>query len=167
MAMHAQLRPLTRTMISDDAAIMYPCFHARDVEAALLRMTSRLGFHRVDGFDLPHVYTYEADDLRLVVMATPRVYREDRMCYALSGVLIRSDAWVSDVEMVPRPSFGQKTSTWRKHPKAFYMDLIEAMKRLQPDRCLPAFEPRLLGPAPEAERVRRIRCLPWGEPSLN
>lgn len=160
--MYAQLQPLTLSMINEDADFMYPCFHADDVERALSCMTSKLGFHRADETDLPHVYTYEAEDFRLIVMATPKVYRQDRMCYAFSGVLIKNDDWESEVEVLPQPRMGQKTSSWRKNPKDFYQDLLQAMERLQPDRCLPAaVKPKLLGPAPNTKRVKRSECWQW------
>ena len=159
--MYAQPTTLALAMISEDADFMYPCFHAADVERALTRMTEKLGFHRVDMSDLQHVYTYEVEDLRLVVMATPRVYRQDRMCYAFSGVLIKSEDWASEVEVLPEPAYGQKTSSWRNHPMDFYQDLLEAIERLRPDRCLPASRQKLLGPAGAAQPAKRLECWQW------
>ena len=150
-------------MISADADFMYPCFRADEVEKALHRMTSKLGFQPVESYNLRHVYTYQVEDLRLIVMATPRVFRRERMCYAFSGVLIKNEDWFSEVEMLPQPAAGQTTSTWRKNPKDFYQDLIVAIEKLRPDMCLPAFEPKLLGPALKTTPANRTECWDWNK----
>ena len=85
-------------MFSADADYLYPCFKMEEVEKALARMTRKLGFHPVENFDLPAVFTFEYDDLRLMVMTTPKVFHNDRLCYALSGVLIKSDDWATEIE---------------------------------------------------------------------
>ncbi len=153
-------------MISADADYNYPCFRMEEVEKALVCMTSKLGFHRVENFGLPAVFTFEYDDLRLMVMTTPKVFHNDRLCYALSGVLIKSDEWATEIEPLGTDK-EQQVSTWRNHPKDFYKDLMEAVASLRPDMCLPEGKRKLLGPATETEMlpapvpVRRLTCVEW------
>ncbi len=156
-------------MLSADADYMYPCFKMNDVEKALDRMTRKIGFHRVDSLELPAVFTYEYDDLRLVVMTTPKVFHSDRLCYALSGVLIKTDEWATEIAPLGQLE-EQDVSTWRKHPKDFYQDLLDAVADLRPDMWLPERKPKLLGPAqpiapvkhvPAKSEVRQLTCLNW------
>lgn len=159
--MNAQLRPLTLSMISADADYLYPCFKMTEVKRALDRMTRKIGFYQVDTFDLPAVFTYEYDDLRLMVMATPQVFHNDRLCYALSGVLIKSGDWSTEVEPLGHEE-DQEVSTWRKHPKDFYQDLLDAVANLRPDMWLPERKPKLLGPATTTTTpVRQLACITW------
>lgn len=143
-------------MTSADAAMLYPCFHYEDVERALERMASKLGFVRDEQLDLPYVFTYRADDVKLMVMTTPKVFHEDRMCYALSGVLIKNDDWTSEVTAVPAVAPESKTSTWCNHPKDFYLDMLTAIEQLMPDHCLPASRTRLLGSGQPVNRGRLL-----------
>ncbi len=143
-------------MTSADAAMLYPCFRYEDVERALERMTRKLGFVRDEQLDLPYVFTYRADDLKLMVMTTPRVFHEDRMCYALSGVLIKNDEWTSEVTAVPAVAPESHTSTWCNHPKDFYLDMLAAIEQLLPDHCLPASRTRLLGTGQPLNRGRLL-----------
>ena len=162
--MNTRYNPLTLSRLSADADYMYPCFKMEDVERALSRMTRKLGFYQVENFDLPAVFTYEYDDLKLMVMTTPKVFYNDRLCYAFSGVLIKSDDWETKIE-----SLGQvaehDVSTWRNHPKDFYQDLLEAVANLRPDMWLPERKPKLLGPAtvPQLNAARRLTCIEWEE----
>ncbi len=164
--MNTQLKPITLSMLSADADYMYPCFKMTDVERALDRMTRKIGFHKVNNFDLPAVFTYEYDDLRLVVMTTPKMFHSDRLCYALSGVLIKTDDWATEIAPLGHVE-DQKVSTWRKHPKDFYQDLLDAVADLRPDMWLPARNPKLLGPAtlsktlPSKSGPRLLTCMPW------
>lgn len=132
-------------MISADAAYMYPCFKMDDVEKALSRMTRKLGFQRVYNVETPAVFTFEYDDLKLLVMTTPKVFHNDRLCYAFSGVLIKSDEWSTEIE--PLGEEETEVSTWRNHPRDFYKDLLEAVANLRPNMWLPEGQRRLLGPA--------------------
>ncbi len=143
--MNAQISPLTLSMISADADYMYPCFRMDEVEKALARMTRKLGFQRVYNFETPAVFTFEYDDLKLHVMTTPKVFHNDRLCYALSGVLIKSDELTTEIE--PLGEELAEVSTWRNHPKDFYQDLLEAVAKLRPNMWLPERKQRLLGPA--------------------
>lgn len=132
-------------MINADAAYMYPCFKMDEVEKALSRMTRKLGFQRVHNFETPAVYTFEYDDLKLLVMTTPKVFHNDRLCYAFSGVLIKSDECSTEVE--PLGNVEADVSTWRNHPKDFYQDLLDAVANLRPNMWLPERKQLLLGPA--------------------
>ncbi len=161
--MNPGLNPLTLSMIGTDAAYMHPCFKINEVEKALDRMTGKLGFYRVNDFDLPAVFTYEFEDLRLTVMTTPKIFHEDRLCYALSGVLVVSDEWSSEIAPLGQKDQDQEISTWRNHPKDFYLDLLDAVASLRPDMWLPEGRRKLLGPATTeiTPPVRHITCIEW------
>ncbi len=152
-------------MLSADADYLYPCFKMEEVEKALVRMTRKLGFHRVDSLNLPAVFTFEYDDLRLMVMTTPKVFHNDRLCYALSGVLIKSDDWATEIESLGEGE-QEDVSTWRNHPKDFYQDLLDAVASLRPDMWLPEGKRKLLGPATTTKTlakrtVRQLTCAEW------
>lgn len=132
-------------MTSEDAPLLYPCFRFEDVERALDRMAYKLGFVREKNNDLPHVFAFTADGVKLMVMTTPKVYFLDRMCYALSGMLIVKSEWTSEVTFLPAASPESRTSTWRKHPRDFYVDILSAIEELMPYHCLPPSRTRLLG----------------------
>ncbi len=156
------VNPLTLSRLSADADYMYPCFKMEDVERALARMTRKLGFYRADVEDLPAVFTFEYDDLRLVVMTTPKVFYNDRLCYALSGVLIKNDDWTTEIESLGKEA-DQDISTWRNHPKDFYQDLLNAVANLRPDMWLPEGQRKLLGPATAATKPapKQLTCFEW------
>ncbi len=161
--MNSHPNPLTLSMFSADADYLYPCFKMEEVEKALVRMTRKLGFHRVDSLNLPAVFTFEYDDLRLMVMTTPKVFHNDRLCYALSGVLIKSDDWATEIESLGEGE-QEDVSTWRNHPKDFYQDLLDAVANLRPDMWLPEGKRKLLGPATKpllANPVQRLLCAKW------
>ncbi len=160
--MKYQHNPHTLSRFSADADYMYPCFKMEEVERALARMTRKLGFSRVDAYDLPAVFTFEYDDLRLRVMTTPKVFHNDRLCYALSGVLIKNDDWTTEIESLGKQE-EQDVSTWRNHPKDFYQDLLDAVANLRPDMWLPEGKRKLLGPAtqPTNHQPRQLTCFAW------
>lgn len=158
--MYPHPNSIALSMISEDADYMYPCFKMEEVEKALVRMTSKLGFQRVHEFDSPAVFTFEYDDLKLMVMTTPKVFHNDRLCYALSGMLIASDEWSTEIAPLGYNE-NEDLSTWRNHPKDFYLDLLDAVASLRPDMWLPERRPRLLGPATD-EKKSLLRQLTSG-----